>query len=132
MEMQGMIRTAFHEKMDHFDFMHLFFNSEKKCFHNISQDDILTMDMIEEIIEDNGVMHKPEGGGMIFGLHTVRIYDVDGKWIMYYRKKYFSIHTKTRYDDAEGIIIFKTISDRVKQNLASHVSYDGRMNCWAF
>lgn len=132
MEMQGRIRTSFHEKMDHFDFMHLFFNSDKKCFRYIREENILTMNDIEEMLDDNGVVHKPEDGGLYFGMHTVRVYEVNGQWLMYYHRKYFAVNTENPHEEQEGIIVYKTISDRVKEKLPSKTSYDGRMQCWMF
>ena len=132
MERQGELRLAFHDFMGHRDFMHLFYNNDNKCFYNIEERDELTFDDIKTFVGDNCVMHQIDDGGMIFGMHIVRIYRIDGKWVMFYRKRYFSHNTNTRYNDAEGIIVYKTINNLTKDDLPSHSSFDGRMQCWMY
>lgn len=123
------LRLFFRDRMEHFDFYHLFFNSEKREFQNITSDSILTQSAIDKYNAENGDIHRTDKG-MIFGFHIVRVYELCGKWVLYYKRKFFAIKTDENKEGGEGIVVYDDIDETLKTELKKHPSYDGRLNCY--
>ena len=124
------LRMFFHDQMEHFDFYHLFFNKKAKEFYQITEGEVLTETILKELNDDQHELHHQKDGGFFFGYHIVRVYDLCGKWVVFFDRNFYNIKTNNKKENTEGIIVFNNIAPLLREKLMKQSSYDGRLSCY--